>query len=270
MWSLQVDGKQQVVARATHERIAADEFAELEVVGFETADGTKVWGNYYAPPKTADGLPPAIILIHGGPTAHRTAAFDAKCQFFATRGFAVYDINYRGSTGFGRAFMQSLYGQWGIADVEDSVAAAKFLVDTKRAAAGQVVIMGGSAGGYTVLQALTDHPGTFKAGICLYGIANLFSLTSGTHKFESHYNDQLLGVLPEATQLFRERSPIFKAENISDKVAIYHGAKDDVVPPESGRRDRREFEVTWRSALFSHVRKRGAWMATPGKHQPLL
>jgi dipeptidyl aminopeptidase/acylaminoacyl peptidase len=205
----------------------------MEAVNWSAPDGTKVWGNYYAPTNPnfkADGPPPLLVMIHGGPTTQYTSAYDARAQFFATRGFAVLGVNYRGSTGYGRQYMNALKGQWGILDVEDAMGGAQHLVDTGRANQDKLIIMGGSAGGYTVFQALTDFPGFFAAGISMYGITNLFSLTASTHKFESHYNDSLLGVLPKDAQLFRDRSPFFKAHKLTDPIAIFQGAKDVVVP----------------------------------------
>lgn len=226
-------GEQIVVARATSERIESSVYSQMQPKAWTSGDAGEIFGNFYPPHHnsvTSDGLPPAIVMIHGGPTAFRSAAFDARNQFFATRGYAIMDVNYRGSTGYGREYKRALYGQWGIADVEDAVSAAQYLADHGLADPKKIVIMGGSAGGYTVLQALTDHPGVFRAGVCMYGISNLFSLALSTHKFESSYNDVLLGPLPEAADIFRERSPIFKANNIVDPVVVYHGAQDKVVP----------------------------------------
>lgn len=225
-----------VEARATNERVAADRLAPMRPISWKATSGgqeIEVFGNYYEPTNpdfTSSGKPPAIVMVHGGPTGQRTAAYEARNQFFATRGIAVIDVNYRGSTGYGREYQDSLRGNWGIYDVEDCVSAAKFLVDADMVDPDRLMIMGGSAGGYTVLQTLTDQPGAFRAGICLYGIGNIFTLTTGTHKFESRYNDQLFGKLPEASQIFRDRSPLFKADRIEDALAIYHGAEDKVVP----------------------------------------
>lgn len=225
-----------VVMRATAETVAAADLAHMERLRWLVAGKqgtTEVYGNFYAPTSLrfeGEGKPPAIVMIHGGPTTQATAVFNAKNQFFATRGFAVLDVNYRGSTGYGRTYQDALYGQWGVADVEDAVSAARYLAEAGLADPERIVIMGGSAGGYTVLQALTDHPGVFKAGVCLYGIANLFTLAMGTHKFEAAYNDMLVGALPQASGLYRERSPIFKADRIRDALAVYHGAEDKVVP----------------------------------------
>jgi dipeptidyl aminopeptidase/acylaminoacyl peptidase len=153
-------------------------------------------------------------------------------QFFTTRGFAVLQVNYRGSTGYGKAYVEALRGQWGLADVEDAVTGAQFLVQQGWVDAQKLVIMGGSAGGYTVLQALVHHPGFFKAGVCLYGISNLFTLAASTHKFEAHYLDSLIGPLPDTADRYRDRSPLFAAERIRDPIALFQGEIDQVVPKE--------------------------------------
>jgi dipeptidyl aminopeptidase/acylaminoacyl peptidase len=225
-----------VLKRSRAERVPREHLAEVESVSWEHELGderVEVHGNFYPPTNPAfagSDAPPAIVMIHGGPTSQRTAGFEPRNQFFATRGFAVLDVNYRGSTGYGRAYMESLYGNWGVYDVEDAVSAVQFLGDEGHADPERVVIMGGSAGGYTVLQSLVTHPGTFAAGVSMYGISNLFSLAMETHKFEASYNDLLVGPLPEAAEAFRERSPIFHADQISDPLAVYQGAKDRVVP----------------------------------------
>lgn len=227
-----------VEQRSDNERVPPAQLSKMRPVSWmirSEGEETEVFGNFYPPTNPAfeaDGRPPAIVRIHGGPTSQRTAKYDAQAQFFATRGFGVLDVNYRGSTGYGRTYMEMLYGEWGVLDVEDSIGAARFLVDADLADPDKLVIMGGSAGGYTVLQALCDYPGAFAAGVCLYGIANLFTLSQSTHKFEASYNDTLIGALPEASEAFRERSPIFKAANIADPVAIYHGREDKAVPPD--------------------------------------
>lgn len=192
-----------------------------------------IYANFYPPHhprQQGDGLPPAIVLIHGGPSVQSLARYHPTAQFFATRGFAVLDLNYRGSTGYGRAYSDALAGQWGVYDVEDAVSAVAYLGEAGLADPRRVAIMGGSAGGYTVLQTLTDHPGAFAAGVCMYGISNLFTLDATTHKFEASYCQWLIGALPETADTWRARSPIFKADRISDPVAIYHGAQDKAVP----------------------------------------
>jgi dipeptidyl aminopeptidase/acylaminoacyl peptidase len=232
------EGDARIERRSSTERVSREALSKMKPVTWTVeSDGreVEVHGNYY-PPTNPDhessGAPPAILMIHGGPTSQRVATFEERNQYFATRGFAVLGVNYRGSTGYGRDYRESLYGEWGVADVEDAVAGADFLVDQGWADPDRLVIMGGSAGGYTVLQSLVHHPGTFAGGICMYGVSNLFSLSMDTHKFEQHYTDQLIGPLPEASDAYRARSPIFHADQIEDPIAIFQGAEDQVVPEE--------------------------------------
>lgn len=169
-------------------------------------------------------------MIHGGPTSQAVASFQPNVQFFTTRGYAVLQVNYRGSTGYGKAYVDALRGQWGLVDVEDAVSGARYLAEREWGDAEKLVIMGGSAGGYTVLQALILHPGFFKAALCLYGISNLFTLVATTHKFEAHYLDTLIGPLPAAVAQYRARSPILAADRIRDPIAVFQGEDDQVVP----------------------------------------
>jgi dipeptidyl aminopeptidase/acylaminoacyl peptidase len=196
-------------------------------------DGRDVHGLYYGPQSDAFqgiGAPPLMVLVHGGPTSQQMASFDGRTQYFTSRGWAVLQVNYRGSTGYGRAYREMLKGNWGIYDVQDSVSGAKYLISEGQVDPEKVVIMGGSAGGFTVLKALQDYPGFFKAGVCLYGVANQFTLIADTHKFEQRYSDSLLGPLPEAADVYRQRSPIFYADRIKDPIAIFQGEDDQVVP----------------------------------------
>ncbi len=227
-----------VRARSESEHVCTEALSNPEALTWNAPEGSTVHGLYYPPASsrfTAAGPPPLMVIIHGGPTSQADLGYDARSQFFATRGFAVLQVNHRGSTGYGRAYRQMLQGNWGVYDVEDAVSGARHLVDSHRAAADRMAIMGGSAGGYTVLRALTQYPGFFRAGICLYGIANLFELATDTHKFESRYLDGLLGPLPDAAPTYRERSPLFTAERLQDPVAIFQGSDDKVVPPEQSR-----------------------------------
>jgi len=196
-------------------------------------DGQNVHGLLYSPhSEQYQGIdsPPLIVMIHGGPTSQRGAAFYPNVQFFTTRGYAVLQVNYRGSTGYGRTYRDMLKGNWGVHDVEDAVSGARHLVAQGLADNQRLVIMGGSAGGFTVLKALEDYPGTFKTGVCLYGVANQFTLIADTHKFEERYSDSLLGPLPEASEIYRERSPIFFADKIQDPIIVFQGEDDRVVP----------------------------------------
>lgn len=226
-------GTARIRARAAGETTARAALATPRAVSWE-ADGATVHGLYYPPTSeryASTGLPPAIVRVHGGPTSATTATYNAAAQFFASRGYAVLEINHRGSTGYGRDYLLALREGWGVVDIADTAAGARFLADSGLADPGRLVIMGGSAGGYTVLQTLVTHPGLFKAALCLYGIANLFTLATDTHKFEERYLDSLVGPLPETSARYRDRSPIYHADRLSDPIAIFQGAIDPVVPP---------------------------------------
>ncbi len=215
------------------------ELSTPEVVSWPAQDGGEVHGFYYQPRNEAfvgTGLPPVVIMVHGGPSSQYTAGYHGGTQFFTSRGYGVLEVNYRGSTGYGRSYLEGLNGKWGIADVDDVISGAAFLGETGRGDSGRLAIMGGSAGGYTVLRVLTEHPGRFKAAVCLYGISDLFTLARDTHKFEAHYLDSLLGPLPEASEVYRVRSPIFSAQKITDPIAIFQGEEDKVVPKDQSER----------------------------------
>jgi dipeptidyl aminopeptidase/acylaminoacyl peptidase len=227
------DGVVQVVRRSAAENLTPDTYSLPEHITWTGHDGGAVYGVFYPPHSrtfTASGQPPLIVSVHGGPTGQRLLAFAPSAQFFASRGYAFMEVNYRGSTGYGRAYREKLRGSWGIYDVEDAVSGARWLADQGLVDEKRMVILGGSAGGYTVLQTLVDHPGFFKAGVCLYGISNQFTLAAETHKFESHYTDSLLGPLPEAADIYRSRSPLFFLDRLRDPIAIFQGEEDQVVP----------------------------------------
>lgn len=223
----------QVARRSTTESLTNDYLSPCEAISWEGHDGEQAHGLYYAPKNPAyEGIdkPPLMVLVHGGPTSQRNATFDMEVQFFTTRGFAVLQVNHRGSTGYGKAYMNKHQGNWGVYDVQDSITGSKYLAQLGLANAEKLVIMGGSAGGYTVLQALVSKPNFFKAGVCSYGISNQFLLAMDTHKFEARYSDWLLGELPEAAKIYRDRSPIFHANRIQDAIIVFQGADDVVVP----------------------------------------
>ncbi|MFE6997746.1 prolyl oligopeptidase family serine peptidase [Microbacterium sp. NPDC057659] len=179
----------------------------------------------------ADGeLPPYIVMVHGGPTAHVGGAASTAYTYWTSRGIGVLDVNYGGSTGYGRAYRERLDGQWGVADVDDVIAAARGLVASGAADPDRIAIRGGSAGGWTVLCALV-RGGAFSAGISRYGVADLRMLASDTHDFEKHYLTGLVGPLPEAEQTYIERSPLTHADRIDVPVLLLQGADDRVVPP---------------------------------------
>ncbi|MBC8333254.1 MAG: S9 family peptidase [Anaerolineae bacterium] len=226
-------GACRVWRRSAPEDLPTETYTRAEAITWPGMDSRNVYGLFYVPQNEqfeGVGLPPLMVLIHGGPTSQRGASFDAQAQFFTTRGYAVLQVNYRGSTGYGRKYREMLRGNWGIYDVEDAVSGARHLVAQGRVDNDRLVIMGGSAGGFTVLKALEDYPGVFKAGVCLYGVANQFSLVADTHKFEERYSDSLLGSLPEAAELYRQRSPLFFADKIQDPVIVFQGEDDKVVP----------------------------------------
>lgn len=178
----------------------------------------------------ADELPPYVVLVHGGPTAHITGAASAANAFYTSRGIGVLDVNYGGSTGYGRAYRERLDGQWGIVDVDDVIAAAQGLADAGLADPARIAIRGGSAGGWTVLSALV-RDGAFAAGISRYGVADLRMLVAETHDFEASYIDGLVGPLPEYDRVYVERSPLTHADRIGVAVLLLQGGEDRVVPP---------------------------------------
>ena len=183
--------------------------------------------DYKAPPGEK---PPLIVISHGGPTGATVALFSLETQYWTSRGFSVVDVNYGGSTGYGRAYRQRLNGQWGVVDVHDCINAARYLIAQKEADGKRVIVRGGSAGGYTTLAALTMER-FFKAGASYYGIADLEPFAVDTHKFESRYLDSLIGPYPEAIELYRQRSPIHYINQISCPVILFQGLEDKIVPP---------------------------------------
>ncbi|MBT6157088.1 MAG: S9 family peptidase [Planctomycetaceae bacterium] len=226
-------GTSRVLARAAAETIPAAALSKCEPISWKTNNAETVHGLFFPPAgQGVEGIgkPPLIAMIHGGPTSQVRAGWKPDAQFFATRGYAVLYVNYRGSTGYGRNYMLKLRGNWGICDVEDAISGKEALVAEGRIDPHRTVIMGGSAGGFTVLHALSQHPQSFTAGVSLYGVADQFHLAAQTHKFESRYLDTMLGPLPEAASVYRERSPVYHADRITRPLAIFQGEIDRVVP----------------------------------------
>jgi len=220
--------KAHVEARSSSESLKANDLSVGQPLRWSSAQGDPVHGLLF-PAVGVEGPSPVLVSIHGGPTSQDHLCFDIETQYWTSRGWSVMCVNHRGSTGYGRHYMAALRGQWGVLDVEDTVSGARHLIDAGIADPHRIVLMGGSAGGYTVLRTLTLHPGLFRAAICRYGISSLFGLARTTHKFEAHYTDLLVGSLPHAADLFRERSPIYAADAIRDPVALFQGDEDDVV-----------------------------------------
>jgi len=231
------------VATGDLEQIAQSSSAEVDdayvsrarAIEFPSAGGATGHAFFY-PPRNPDyeaapgEKPPLVVSVHGGPTAHSDDALDLEIQYLTSRGIAVVDVNYGGSTGYGRAYRDRLLGQWGIVDLEDCVAAARYLADQGEVDGARMLIEGGSAGGYTTLlaQATCD---AFAAGISYFGVADLELLFTDTHKFELHYDHSLVGPYPESKETWQERSPINHAEDISAPLLLHQGLDDKVVPP---------------------------------------
>jgi dipeptidyl aminopeptidase/acylaminoacyl peptidase len=211
-------------------------FSVPEAIDFPTEGGVTAHALFY-PPTHPDATgpdgerPPLIVTAHGGPTGHTTAVFDLGVQFWTSRGLAVVDVNYGGSTGYGRAYRQRLNGMWGVVDLQDCVNAARFLVDRGDVDGDRLLVRGGSAGGYVVMCALT-FTDVFAAGASYFGIADLVPFAQGdTHKFESHYEHTMIGPWPEAEDTYRARSPINFTDLLSAPMLVLQGADDEVVPP---------------------------------------
>jgi dipeptidyl aminopeptidase/acylaminoacyl peptidase len=175
------------------------------------------------------------VIIHSGPTRQKWLDFQPRTQYFTSRGYAVLEVNYRGSTGYGRNYRQSLAGNWGVSDVDDCFSGAVHLAKLGRVDREKMVLMGSSSGGLTVYQILVKYPGIFRAGIVLYGIVNHLALLKDPPKFERFYSEWLIGPYPEAKELYHQRSPIFFADQIQDPVAIFQGGKDRIVPPDQAQ-----------------------------------
>jgi dipeptidyl aminopeptidase/acylaminoacyl peptidase len=228
-------GRAEVIRRSGNVDVAPAVLSVPEAIEFPTEGGVTAHAFYY-PPKNPDyqapagELPPLIVYVHGGPTGSVSNALDLGDQFWTSRGFGFLVVNYGGSSGYGRDYRQRLNGQWGVVDVEDSVNAARYLVDKGLVDGSRVAITGGSAGGYTVLRALTSTD-FFKAGASHFGISDLEVFHSDTHKFESMYDQGLIGRWPEERHIYRERSAIHYLDRITAPVILFQGLEDKIVPP---------------------------------------
>jgi dipeptidyl aminopeptidase/acylaminoacyl peptidase len=225
----------QVVQRSRDLRLDPADLSVPRPIEFPTEGRQTAYALYYPPANSsfqAPGgeLPPLLVTSHGGPTAQVVDQLSLSVQYFTSRGFAVVDVDYGGSTGYGRAYRQRLRGQWGIVDTQDCINAARHLADQGLADPKRLAIRGGSAGGYTTLCALTFHD-TFAAGASYFGVADVETLARDTHKFESRYLDGLIGPYPQAAELYRRRSPIHHTDLLSCPVILLQGREDAVVPP---------------------------------------
>ena len=230
------EGRVDVLREAADSVIDPRYVSRPQAITCRTNDGQVTHAFYYAPhhPEVvapAGERPPLVAISHGGPTAAASRALDMKIQFWTSRGFAVVDVNYGGSTGFGRGYRERLRGQWGLVDVDDMVSVAEYLVAERQADPARLIIRGGSAGGYTTLAALTFRSGLFTAGASYYGVSDLEVLARDTHKFEARYCDSLVGPYPEVATEYRARSPVHAVDQLACALIFFQGLEDRVVPP---------------------------------------
>jgi dipeptidyl aminopeptidase/acylaminoacyl peptidase len=224
-----------VLARSIEQLPAQGYLSVPESISYPSAGGRLAYAFYYPPCNEqfegdSASKPPLIVIGHGGPTGMATNTLKLATQFWTSRGFAVLDVNYNGSSGFGRAYRDALKGQWGVIDVEDCVAGARHLAQRGLVDPERLIIRGSSAGGLTTLSALAFHD-VFKVGACYYGVSDLAGLDADSHKFESHYNEYLIAPQPEAATLYLERSPIHHTDKLSKPMIFFQGLDDKVVPP---------------------------------------
>ncbi|MEO7192255.1 MAG: prolyl oligopeptidase family serine peptidase [Vicinamibacterales bacterium] len=229
-------GAVDTVRSAAAETVDVSYLSVPQTIEFPTQQDVTARAFYYPPRHphcraADDERPPLIVVSHGGPTGAASAALSLALQFWTTRGFAVVDVDYGGSTGYGRAYRQRLNGRWGEVDVDDCVAAARHLVGLGLADAARLIIRGSSAGGYTALAALAFRPDVFSAAASYFGVSDLESLARDTHKFEARYLDTLVGPYPAAKDRYRARSPIHAVDRLSCPLILLQGAEDPVVPP---------------------------------------
>jgi dipeptidyl aminopeptidase/acylaminoacyl peptidase len=232
--------KFETLRRANNIEIDAAYFSNPRAIEFPTEEGLTAHAFFYQPQNPDyrapdDELPPLIVKSHGGPTSAATTALSLGIQYWTSRGFAVLDVNYGGSTGYGRKYRERLNDKWGIVDVDDCVNGARYLVERGEVDGNRLIITGGSAGGYTTLCALTFRD-TFKAGASHFGVSDAEALARDTHKYESRYLDGLLGPYPERCDIYRERSPINFTERLSCPVIFFQGLEDKVVPADQAER----------------------------------
>jgi dipeptidyl aminopeptidase/acylaminoacyl peptidase len=228
-------GELEVLRRSSAMPIDADYLSEPLAIEFPTEQGMTAHAFFYAPKNpdfvgSEEERPPLVVMSHSGPTAATSGTLNPLIQHWTSRGIAVLDVNYGGSTGYGRAYRQRLDGQWGVVDVDDCVNGARFLVERGTVDGDRLAIRGGSAGGYTTLCALTFR-NVFKAGASYYGVSDLEALVKDTHKFESRYLDRLTGPYPESRDIYLERAPIHFVDRLSCPVIFFQGLEDKIVPP---------------------------------------
>jgi dipeptidyl aminopeptidase/acylaminoacyl peptidase len=215
---------------------ASSMLSQPQSISYQTTNDEQSHAFYYPPyndnyDAEENDRPPLIVICHGGPTGATSTGLNLKIQFWTSRGFAILDINYRGSTGYGRRYRELLDGDWGVSDVADVVMGAQYLVEHKLVDPNKIAIRGSSAGGYTVLAALVFYD-IFKAGASHYGIGDLETLARDTHKFEAQYLERLIGPYPEQADLYRDRSPVHHTDKLNCPIIFFQGLDDKVVPPQ--------------------------------------
>ncbi len=261
-----VDGGEATVLRPARDLgLEPAWFSRPEHVSFPTPDGGTGIGTAHAlvyPPANPDvrapegELPPLLVVVHGGPTAAAVPVLSLDVQYWTSRGFCVADVDYRGSTGYGRRYRDALQGRWGVVDLDDVIACARYLADAGRVDPARMAIRGGSAGGFTTLAALAMRPGTFSAGASHFGVADLGALARDTHKFESRYLDGLVAPWPERADVYEERSPLSHVDTLDTPLAVFQGEEDRIVPLEQAE------------AIVAALRERGvphAYLLFPGE-----
>ncbi|HEY4388157.1 MAG TPA: S9 family peptidase, partial [Ktedonobacteraceae bacterium] len=234
------NGEFEVLRRSREITLDRAYFSVPEAIEFPTEHGKTAHAFFYPPSNPdfqapAGELPPLLVEIHGGPTSATSSAFNLSRQFWTSRGIAVLDVNYGGSTGFGREYRRRLNGQWGVVDVDDCVNGAKYLVERGLVDGKRLAITGGSAGGYTTLCALTFRD-TFSTGASHFGVSDIEALAQDTHKFESRYDSSLIGPYPESINLYKERSPIYHTDRLSRPIIFFQGLEDKIVLPNQSER----------------------------------
>jgi dipeptidyl aminopeptidase/acylaminoacyl peptidase len=224
-----------VLRRSSSVRLDAGYVSIPQPVEFPTENGLTAHALFYAPKNREYAgppgeRPPLLTISHGGPTSATSSTLNPMIQYWTSRGIAVLDVNYGGSSGYGRPYRERLRGAWGVVDVDDCANGARYLAERGEVDGDRLMIRGGSAGGYTTLCALAFRD-TFKAGASYFGVSDLEALAQETHKFESRYLDGLIGPHPERRDLYVERSPIHAADRLSCPVIFFQGLEDRVVPP---------------------------------------
>lgn len=240
------NAKYREIIASTSSKMHSDDISLAEHISFPTSDGETSYGYLYLPGNTCylapeKEKPPLIVMAHGGPTARTSASsLSLSKQFWTTQGYAILDVDYRGSNGYGRSYRDALLGKWGISDAQDIANGVRYLIKKGIVHPGRIAITGGSAGGYAVQRALTEFPELFQAGASYYGIGNLETLARLTHKFESRYLDQLIGrPYVEGDFEYKERSPISHLDQLQAPLILFQGADDKIVPPETSREMKR-------------------------------